>query len=242
VAGLLLFGGAAALRRVRGWPLVTSAAVGFVGGAVLAAQWQYMVLWNRYATEWLATGAYTALALAFAAVAVQAIHHRFTSGQLPAVATPQSHATVAQEAVVPPFSAVLADWRAGRGTRSALQWLGVLRLVFLFGAAAMALLLVFDARYRGFPIPLYALPLMSLLLLLAAGFKASVIDVEEAVLATVVLACAIAFIYMERLSNLQALTFGLQSILLAGTATGFRYWRYRSCGARPGEPGDRAGA
>ena len=140
------------------------------------------------------------------------------------------------------FSLVLADWRAGRGRgEPSLRWLSLLRIVFLFGAAAMSLLLVFDARYRGFPVMLYALPLMSLVLLLAAGFRTRVFDVEEGVLATIVLVCALAFIPVERLSNLQALTFGLQMIVFAGAATGFRYWRFQPRAGRL-EASDQAGA
>ena len=139
---------------------------------------------------------------------------------------------------IPSFRSVLAGWRGGCGPRSALQWLAVLRLVFLFGAAAMTVLLVFDARYRGFPVALYALPLMSLALMLAAGFRTSVIDVEESVLATIVLAGSIVFIPKEGLANLQSVTFGLQSILFAGAATGFRYWRFRE----PVRPVSPAGA
>jgi exo-beta-1,3-glucanase (GH17 family) len=240
-AGLLLFVLVAARRRARGWHLLTAAAVGATSGAVLAAQWQYMVIWNRYATEWAATGACAALALAFAAISLQAIRRRLAPGlQSPAAALSPSEAAHAATAI-PPFSSVLASWRAGRRIGSALQWLSLLRIAFLFGGAAMAVLLVFDARYRGFPMPLYALPLMSLLLLLAAGFRTSVFDIEEAVLATIILVGAIVFIPMERLSNLQALVFGLQLIVLAGAATGFRYWRFQARAGRL-EAADQAGA
>jgi glucan 1,3-beta-glucosidase len=131
---------------------------------------------------------------------------------------------------------------AGRADiRPALRWLSALRIAFLFGGAAMALLLVFDARYRGFPWPLYALPLMSLLLLLVAGFRTRVFDREEAVLASIILVCALAIIPLERLSNVQALMFSLQLIVLAGAATGFRYWRLQPAPASL-EAADRAAA
>ena len=247
-AGLLLFGLVAGWRRARGWPLVTASSVGAVSGAVLAAQWQYMVVWNRYAMEWAVTGAYATLGLVFAALALAAIRARLAPGlqsspaaSMPASMSPTAHAAFAASTIAP-FSSVMAAWRTGAGAHSPLQWLGVLRMVFLFGAAAMALLLVFDARYRGFPVPLYILPLMSLQLLLLAGFKTSVFDIEEAMLATIILVCAIAFILIERLSNLQALIFGLQLILFAGVATGFRYWRYRSSPRTRLEFADRAGA
>ncbi|MBA3478557.1 MAG: hypothetical protein H0T52_09200 [Lautropia sp.] len=240
-AGLLLFVAAAFIARARAWQLTTAAAMGAASGAVIAAQWQYMVVWNRYWTEWTATGAYALAAVAFVLAALQAIRSRLRPGlQTATLPFPPSKAPFAARAV-PSARAVLAARRSGGRVEGSLQWLSLLRLAFLFGGAAMALLLVFDARYRGFPVPLYALPLMSLLLLLLAGFETSIFDVEEAVLATLILACALVFIAMERLSNLQALVFGLQMILFAGAATGFRYWRYRLRQGRP-EAADQAGA
>ena len=207
-AGLLAFVLVAARRRVRGWHLLTAAASGRPpAGAVLAAQWQYMVVWNRYATEWAATGAYAVLALA---VRVWSPCERSAAGSHRGCNRRQRRCRCRRRrlraATIPPFARC---WPAGAaaGVRRIRRFAGSACCAssFLFGAAAMALLLVFDARYRGFPVPLYALPLMSLLLLLAAGFRTSVFDVEEAVLATIILVCALAFIPMERLSNLQAL-------------------------------------
>lgn len=240
-AGLLLFAGFAARRRVRGWLLLTAAAVGATSGAVLAEQWRYMVVWNRYATEWAATGIYAVLALAFAVVALQAIRSRLALGlQSPAAALALREAPLASRSI-PAFRSVLSARRAGRPLDSSQQWLSLLRIAFLFGGAAMATLLVFDARYRGFPMPLYALPLMSLLLLLVAGFRTSVFDLEEAVLATIILVGALVLIPLERLSNVQALLFGLQMILFAGAATGFRYWRFQPATGHL-EAADQAGA
>lgn len=241
-AGLLVFLAVGIRHRLRGWHLLTAAATGATSGAVLAAQWRHMVVWNRYFSEWAATGIYALLALAFVVVALRAIRARFAGGlKSSAAALPLPEASISA-VTIPPFSEVLAGIRTGqrRGDPS-LRWLSLLRIVFLFGAAAMSLLLVFDARYRGFPVMLYALPLMSLVLLLVAGFKTVAVDVEEGVLATIVLACALAFIPMERLSNLQALAFGLQMILFAGLATGFRYWRFMPRAGRL-EAADRAGA
>ena len=241
-AGLLLFLVVGTRQRLRGWQLVAAAAAGATSGAVLAAQWQHMLVWNRYFSEWAATAVYTVLALAFVAFALRAIRARLGGGlQSTAAALPLQEASFSA-ATIPPFREVLAGWRTGQGRgEPSLRWLSLLRIVFLFGAAAMSLLLVFDARYRGFPVMLYALPLMSLVLLLAAGFRTSVFDVEEGVLATIVLVCALAFIPMERVSNLQALTFGLQMIVFAGAATGFRYWRFEPQAGRL-EAADRAGA
>ncbi len=240
--GLVAFLVIGSSRRLRGWQLATAAGVGATTGAVLTAQWQHMVVWNRFVAEWAATGLYSVLALAFVVFTLRAIRARLAGGlQAPAADLPLQEAS-SSAVTIPAFSQVLADWRAGRGRgEPSLRWLSLLRIVFLFGAAAMSLLLVFDARYRGFPVMLYALPLMSLVLLLAAGFRSSVFDVEEGVLATIVLVCALAFIPMERLSNLQALTFGLQMIVFAGAATGFRYWRFQPRAGRL-EAADHAGA
>ena len=233
-AGLVLFGLGAARGGVWTWPWATAAAMGAVTGAVLAAQWRYMLVWNRYVPEWVATGFYTVLAVLFVVVAAAAVRARLAAVHPPAhPSMPPLSGATPPAAIIPPLRSVVVAWRSGSAPATRLQWLSLLRFAFLFGAAAMALLLVFDARYRGFPIPLYLLPLASLLLLLVAGFEASAIEVEEALLATIVLIGAVVFIGMEGLSNRQALTFGLQSILLAGVATGFRYWRYQAPPRRP---------
>jgi len=240
-AGLLLFVGVAARRRVRGWHLLTAASLGVCTGAILMAQWRYMVVWNRYQTEWAATGAYALLAAAFAIMAGKAIVKRLAPGLQSAAAPLLPSEAALAATVIPPFTEVLASRRTGSPVGSTLQWLSFLRIAFLFGGAAMALLLVFDARYRGFPMPLFALPVMSLLLLLVAGFRTSAFELEEAVLATIILVCGLAIIPLERPSNLQALMFSLQLILLAGAATGFRYWRWRPMAGRV-EAADHAGA
>ncbi len=211
-AGALLFGLAAFGRGMRGWQWLLAASVGTGTGAIAAAQWKYMLVWNRYPTEWAVAGSYSLLAIALAGLAVGVIRMR----------------AAGRAVTIAPMAAAMRDWRAGfAGPDAVARWLGVLRFAFLFGVAAMAVLLVFDPRYRGFPWPLYTLPLVAFVLLRLAGCRTDSIETEEAALATVASVCAVAFMVMERPSNHQAVVFGLLVIAFAGVATGFRYWRIR---------------
>ena len=79
-AGLLLFGVVAFGRGLRGWQWLLAASMGATVGAVMIAQWKYMVVWNRYPTEWGVTGLYSIFALAFAVLAVRAIRRQATGG------------------------------------------------------------------------------------------------------------------------------------------------------------------
>ena len=230
--GALAFGVFGYRRRLGGFLLSTAAVVaGAATGALAVTQWHYMTVWNRYLYEWVPTGFYAAIAIVFPLLALAVAAGVLRPGlQRPAAPWAVPGLAPAKPAV-PPIALVIGRWRAegggaaGLGRLSGLDWLSVLRFLFLFGAAAMTVLLVFDARYRGFPWPLYMPALMSFLLVLAAGIRANRFGAEEAVLATITLVCAIALVPMERLSNLQALFFGVQMVLLAGAATGFRYWR-----------------
>jgi glucan 1,3-beta-glucosidase len=65
---------------------------------------------------------------------------------------------------------------------SPARMLGGLRFAFLFGAALVCLLLVFDARYRDYPLALYAFPALALSLISWAHGKNEA-DVEEILLA-----------------------------------------------------------
>jgi glucan 1,3-beta-glucosidase len=64
----------------------------------------------------------------------------------------------------------------------AARLLGALRVAFLFGVAVVCLLLVFDSRYRDFPLALYATPVLFLGLLSWINGKSHA-DVEEIFLA-----------------------------------------------------------
>ncbi|MGE0800530.1 MAG: hypothetical protein AB7G13_08990 [Lautropia sp.] len=230
--GALLFGALALRRRLSPGLLATAAVTGAATGGFATAQWHYMMVWNRTFDEWTATLFFTVLAVLFPVFALAAARAVLKAGfHRPAQRWGSASAAIA-EPYIPPLVDVVGHFRghgpgAGRGITALTKfdWLGLLRFAFLFGAAAMTLLLVFDARYRGFPWPLFAPALMALMLARAAGIRGDRFGVEEALLATITLIGSIAFLPMERLSNTQALVFGLQMILLAGFATGFRFWR-----------------
>lgn len=92
------------------------------------------------------------------------------------------------ESALPSLSLTLTTLRQrGLFACRASHWLGLLRGVFLFAAALVCVLLVFDARNRDFPLALFALPAVGLALL--AMFHRSETGVEEKTLAWVILAC-----------------------------------------------------
>ena len=119
-------------------------------------------------------------------------------------------------------------WRRRRAHFDALDWLGVCRSFFLFGGALMALLLVFDSRYRGFPTVLYMLPLLGLLMARLAGLRL-VGDAEERVLARICALGAVLFVLMEGFANTQSWVFGLTLLALVAAAGGLRLCRRGIC-------------
>ncbi len=121
---------------------------------------------------------------------------------------------------VPSFNTL---WRRRRAHFDALDWLGACRSFLLFAAAIMTLLLVFDARYRGFPTVLYMLPLLGLAMARLAGLRLAG-AVEERVLAAVCVLGSIAFVLIEGFANGQSLTFGATVVALVAVATDGRFW------------------
>jgi len=95
----------------------------------------------------------------------------------------------------------------------------VLRLVLMFGAAVTVLLHVFDARYRGFPWPLFAVPAATAALLAVAGLRASRDALEERLLAVLIVAGSVVMVGLERMSNPQVLVYaGLLCVFAACSA------------------------
>lgn len=99
--------------------------------------------------------------------------------------------------------------------------LGVARATALFGAAASALCLLFDPRYRDFATPLMALPGLAFLVLALAGRRRDVAmhlraDIaEERLLAGVLALAALAVAVLEGFANHQALAWAGGALLLA---------------------------
>ncbi len=184
-AGVLLFvlgGRARGVRSAGGAALLVSA--GIATGGALLAQWRYMDASNRDVLEWLATGLYTLAAVAVALSASIALG-RWLQGEAPRP---------------------LAAWHRIRdGAPAGVDaWLGGLRALFLFGAAVMALLLVFDPRYRDFPLPLHLVPAAAFALLGIAGATGEP-EIEERAAAAWIALTAPLIVVVERLDNLHAL-------------------------------------
>lgn len=177
---------------------------GALTGGTLAAQARMIWLANRTLFEWWLSTSY-ALAVLLAGVLAAMMLCAWA-------ANPRSPPAVAS------MSAVMERLVLGtRGRDASAVWLGGLRFFFLFGTAAQCLLLVFDARYRDFPLELIAVPALmyALLALAARGAQQAAPEIEERVLSwgIVILVPLVAFI--ERASNLHALAWCGLCLLLA---------------------------
>ncbi|HVL54883.1 MAG TPA: hypothetical protein VM491_00125, partial [Burkholderiaceae bacterium] len=219
-------GGANPRARGRGRHLLAAALAGAALGAVLALQWRYLVTWNRYLLEWTVSTGYTLLALAYAGLALRCLDRR--------------------NRVVPAAAETLARIRR-RAAVTPLHGLSLLNAAFLFGAATMIVLHVFDGRYRGFPTPLYIVPLAASALLWIAGAARFRGGIEERWLAATIAAGGLLVIALERPSNLQAVGFVAVVIALAAIGSGLLYRRGAGAAARaststPSKPPTAAGS
>jgi glucan 1,3-beta-glucosidase len=234
-AGLLLGAGFAwtGLRAARAGgrtPLAPVALHALIGaaagaglGATLAEQWRYMTVWNRNPIEWGASGATTVIAL-LACVAAAAWFARRISGSGPA------------PTVVPGLARVLHDWVRSDQAPGADGRLGLLFGLVLFGAAVTAVLHGFDARYRGFPWPLFGPPAVAAAIVWAAGLRRGADAIEERVLAAVIVAGALVMLWKEGWPNPQAVGYAAVLLVLAGACAA------RTATSRPSSAATAAGS
>lgn len=204
----LLFGLLARFWLASRLQLAFAIATGAVTGGLAMAAWRYLVVWNRNLLEWGVTGLFCLSGILMVLVVLR-------------LCIVQVAPTREQPARRVPSMASL--WRMREDRSGILNLLGMLRSFFLFAGATMVLLLVFDARYRGFPSVLYLLPVFALLLAQVAGFRMAG-DVEERLLAAVCLLGAIAFVLLEGFNNQEALRFAATLVLMAGLASDGRFW------------------
>jgi exo-beta-1,3-glucanase (GH17 family) len=196
---LFAFAGVAARSRWRG--IVLLALAGAALGAAAAAQREMIVAASRDAFE-------LALGIAFAAISAAATLlaalglARWLEGRAPLSPAPAA--------------AVAAWFNTNRSRFSATErLLGILRFALLFGAAATALALAFDPRYRDFPLAFAAPPAVALAALAwVAGASA---DVEERALAAVLAAAAPVIVLREGLANADALAWAALCLALAAS-------------------------
>lgn len=197
------------LQRDR--PGVTGACVWLLGGTasggILAAQVRTLWLTSRNDAEWLVGGGMTLLALVAAWT---------TTGLLAAQADGKAP---------PPPPAIAAALRRvlgqGDGAGAGGVVAGVLRFTFLFAAAIVCLLLLFDARYRDFPLELFVAPVggFCLLALYDSGQTPTAPDdnLEERLLAWLLTLAAPAIAVSERVTNLHAVAWSALCLAFAAT-------------------------
>ena len=212
-AGAILFafaGVAAGRSRWRGALLLALAGAAF--GAAFAAQRELIVAASRDAFELALGVAFSAISAAATLLATTGLA-RWLDGHAPLSPAPAA-------AVARWFRTDASPWS------TAERLLGSLRFALLFGAAAAALALAFDPRYRDFPLALAAPPAVAFALLAwAVGASA---DVEERALAAVLVAAAPVIVLRESLANTDALAWGALCLAFAAGV-----WRGPVRGDRP---------
>ncbi len=148
------------------WPTL---AIGAAAGGAWLAYYRDFLLTSRTWLEWAYSGLFAALLLA----AVIGLGKQLAAWSAHGAELPQLHSG----------ARLLALWRADRSIWRDPVWrLSLLRFVFLFSAALVGLILVFDLRSRAFPVALFAPPIIGFTLLAWLGGKAEA-DLEEKLLA-----------------------------------------------------------
>jgi len=207
IALLLLGAVAPSLRRARGWRLWLAGPMAAASGTLLTLQAAHSALAVRNPSE---AAVEIFLFLLMAAIAWELLRR---------LLHPEGDPPVAAAALV----AALPRWRLRNpGTRVAL-----LQLVAVTGALSVNLALLFDPRYRDFPIAAFALPAFGFALWAIARreFLQSTPDRrEEAVLAAMLALSSVIVAAREGPENLAALCFAGVSLLLALPWLGA--WRY----------------
>ena len=200
------------------------ALLGAGAGAALSAQLDALAAASRNALEWSIGGALTVAAVVAALAAAGGLARWLGGG------TPPRPASAA--AVVAWLKTDAAAWS------TAERLLGALRFALLFAAAATALALVFDPRYRDFPLALFAPPAVALALL--AWSRPSDPEIEERMLAGVLVVAAPLIVLREGVANVEALAWSGLCLALAASVRRSRRGRSRE-DEHPEEATDRAG-
>ncbi|MDO5056971.1 MAG: hypothetical protein Q4E06_06530 [Lautropia sp.] len=186
---------------------------GVATGSLVVLQYRYLAVWNRNLLEWSSTLFFCAVTVLMALLALRLSVIGLKERGGPAGSTLRGMR-------LPSLSEL---WQRRRAHFDLLDWLGICRTILLFGGALMALLLVFDARYRGFPTVLYVLPVFALLLARLQGLRLAG-AVEERLLAGICLLGAIGFALIEGFANGESLRFAATLVVMAGLASDWRYW------------------
>lgn len=200
-----------AVLRLPQW--LALALVGAVQGSALVLQWRLVETASKHALEW---GFYAALVIA-SAVAWLSLAAR--------IATPSS----AWAAAVPASLETVRGWLRRPRLRAAdpALALGLAHGLLGVATAVIAVTLVFDPRYRDFPIAIVLPAALALLARASAGRQAGGDDRRmERSLGWVMLACVPAGLAIEKWVNLEAIAWAVTLALMA--------WPWvRRNGARP---------
>ena len=212
--GAILFAFAGVAGRSRWLGGIFLALVGAAFGAALAAQAAMIAAASRGTFELVLGVAFSAVSAAATLLAATGLARWLDRGP------PLSPAPAA--ALARWFRTDASPWS------TAERVLGSLRFALLFGAAAAALALAFDPRYRDFPLALVAPPAIAFALL--AWVTGASAEVEERALAAVLVATAPVIVLREGLANTDALAWAALCLAFAAGV-----WRVPVRGDRPGE-------
>jgi exo-beta-1,3-glucanase (GH17 family) len=210
-AGVLLFLLAGALGRTwRGAPgWLALALAGFATGTALAAHARLLLFSCRNTLEWITGIVIGAIALFTALSLARAVASRLAS-----VATVTA-------AVAPPVER----------RRLGIAWSDAFtpqRFFWMFVLGLYAILMVFNGRYRDFPIGLFALPCIGFLLLALLRTREDVLMplVEERLLAIIIAVLGVAVVVQELGAN--AVSWGWMVLSLALSVPVLAAWRRAS--------------
>lgn len=182
--------------RANGWFLTGVVLTGYIGGAVLAAESESLIRSNRDVLEWVLTGSWTLLEL----LTIYVLATAFGRGLQLSDTMPRNHN-------------VSFGWIARFSGHTETNYPDLLRFVWLFGAAVTNLLLVFDPRYRDFPTALF-LPAATGLAVLSLDRDSGLsrTSLETQLLSAWAGASAIVIVFMEGISNRDAIVWGILCI------------------------------
>jgi len=253
--GVLMSAAVLMLRRRSGPPTRSlsrrlTLATGLCSGTALVAwaawlQFQALVIWSRDAFEWFTGGSVMLLS----SIGALALLWRW------ALLVGQGHPTPLQRAGIAQWwLATRAGPLVGQHTRASLQEDPItaetaaltvpstlLLAPLLFAAAAQALALVFDARYRPLPVESWCVPALLLLALLILGDRQARAAREERLLAGLAGVGALLVVALEGLANTQALMWAA-ALLVIAAATLWRAHRQAPAALLPELAGSSAAA
>ncbi len=210
LCGWLLYAQAAAGRALRLGPRQWLAMVAMLLGGGLGFAWigTAPVLFDRYALVAALgnLGGQAALALLF----MQQLARRYAGALRPRARTGRD-ATNAVRLLL--RGQVPAAWRAGLWHDAAFDDLSFL---FVWTAAVLQLLLLYDPRYRDFPLPTFAVPVLVVVVrAFLTGLPLHSGGREEAVAGAVLLLAAVGSAIQEGALNLQSLEWNACAVVLA---------------------------